>query len=221
MSSPSLLVVVLAAGMGTRMKSRHPKVMHGVGGLPMVGHVIDLGAELGAQECAVVAGPEMEGVRQAACERFETAQIFIQEERLGTAHAVLAARPVLERHQGIVLVLYGDTPLLTKEALTGLLDELNAGADVGVLGFEAADPGGYGRLLLDEDGSLAAIREEKDASEQERQVTFCNSGVMGFSSDHMLGLLDQISNENAKGEYYLTDAIELARAAGLKCVAKS
>jgi len=222
MTSSSLLILVLAAGMGTRMKSSHPKVMHKVGGKEMVGHVIDLGVALGADECAVVVGPEMSALEQVVNKHFKEAEIFVQEDRLGTAHAVLQARPALERGkrgEGLVLVLYGDTPLLTKEALQGLIDKLHDGADVGVLGFESDDPTGYGRLLLDEAGSLIAIREEKDASEEERLISFCNSGVMGFRRNGMLALLDEIDNKNANGEYYLTDAIEVARARGLKSVA--
>ncbi len=222
MSSSSLLIVVLAAGMGTRMKSSHPKVMHKVGGKEMVGHVIDLGVALGADECAVVVGPDMSALEQVVSKHFKQAQIFVQEDRLGTAHAVLQARSVLNTgaaNEGLVLVLYGDTPLLTKDALQGLIDQLHNGADVGVLGFEAEEPTGYGRLLLDEAGELAAIREEKDASDEESLVSFCNSGVMGFARKHMLDLLDQIENKNANGEYYLTDAIEVARTRGLKSIA--
>ncbi len=219
MSSSSLLVIVLAAGMGTRMKSAHPKVMHAIAGKPMVGHVIDLGKDLGAQKCAVVIGPEMEALENTVRDQKADVQIYVQKDRLGTAHAVLQARQAIEGHEGKVLVLYGDTPLLTRQALQGLLDQLDQGASVGVLGFETPDPSGYGRLLLGEDGALLAIREHKDASQQERAVTFCNSGVMGFQGATMLSLLDKIGNDNANEEYYLTDAVELARQAGLKTVA--
>ena len=219
MTDSSLMILVLAAGMGTRMKSKHPKVMHKIGSKPMVGHVLDLGRSLGAEKCAVVVGPDMNEVAEAAKSHFEGAQIFTQTDRLGTAHAVLSARDILDRHEGYVLVLYGDTPLLTPEALNGLYDELKAGADVGVLGFEADDPTGYGRLLVDDLGALTAIREQKDASPEELAVKFCNSGVMGFRSAHMLSMLEEVGNENANGEYYLTDVIEIARKRGLKAVA--
>lgn len=220
MSNSSLTVVILAAGMGTRMKSAHAKVMHPVAGMPMLGHVMGLAKQLGAGRIATVVGPDMADVRGYALAHSSDGAIFEQTERLGTAHAVLAARPALDvQREGLVLVLYGDTPLLTEAAVNGLVDELNNGADVGVLGFEAADPTGYGRLIMGADGQLEAIVEEKEASEAERQVTFCNSGVMGFRAEHMLTLLDKIGNENAKGEYYLTDAISLARAGGLKTTA--
>lgn len=219
MSASSLMVLVLAAGMGTRMKSSFPKVMHQVGSKPMIGHVIDLGVSLGAKGCSVVVGPEMEDVREIVSSHFPDAQIFQQTERLGTAHAVLTARSAIEAHDGYVMVLYGDTPLLTKDALMRFYDELVLGADVGVLGFEAHDPTGYGRLLLDAEGNLAEIREQMDASEEERKISFCNSGVMCFRTSNMLDLLDKVGNENANGEYYLTDVVGLARAAGLKVVA--
>ena len=200
-----------------------PKVMHQIGSRPMVGHVLDLCRQLGAKDCAVVVGPDMEEVAETARDEFDDAGIFEQSERLGTAHAVLAARSALEEQalaapNGIVLVLYGDTPLLTQEALGGLIEALQGDADVGVLGFKAEDPTGYGRLLVDDGGQLTAIREEKDASDVERAVRLCNSGVMGFKAGHMLSLLDKVGCDNAKGEYYLTDVIGLAREAGLKAV---
>lgn len=219
MALDSLYVLVLAAGKGTRMKSAHPKVMHAIGGSPMLGHVLRLADELGADGVGVVVGPEGEGVAALAKTFRPDAEIFVQNERLGTAHAVLTARDVLSGRGGKVLVLYGDTPLLTKASLDSLVYELDAGADVGVLGFEAADPHGYGRLVLDDEGLLSRIVEEKDASAEEREIDFCNSGVMGFRAEHMLMLLDEISNENAKGEYYLTDAVAGARARGLKAIA--
>ncbi len=219
MSSSQLLVIVLAAGMGTRMKSDVPKVLHPIGNKPMVGHVVDLGAGLGADAMAVVVGPQMDAVKEVVGQHFDGARLFEQTERLGTAHAVLQAQKAFADRSGHVLVLYGDTPLLTRGALQGLLAELEAGAAVGVLGFEADDPAGYGRLLVDEAGGLTAIREEKDATEAERAVRLCNSGVMGFRAELMGDLLGAIGNENAKGEYYLTDAVEIARARGLKTTA--
>ena len=219
MSSSQLLVIVLAAGMGTRMKSDVPKVLHDIGHKPMVGHVVDLGVGLGADAMAVVVGPQMEAVKELVTSHFKEAQLFEQTDRLGTAHAVLQARAAFANRSGHVLVLYGDTPLLTHDALGGLLDALDDGAAVGVLGFETEDPTGYGRLLIDEDGLLEAIREHKDASEEEREVRFCNSGVMGFHADMMETVLDAVDNNNANGEFYLTDAVEIARGRGLKTVA--
>lgn len=219
MANSSLLVVILAAGMGTRMKSSMPKVLHKIGGLSMVGHVIKTCLELNASKFAFVVGPNMEDVSGEISSHIDNAELFTQVERLGTAHAVLAARSALESHNGPVLVLYGDTPLLTPSSLQNLLDMLEAGADVGVLGFEADDPSGYGRIVQNQAGDLIAIREEKDASADEQNIKFCNSGVMAFGSGHIIHLLDQIGNENAKGEYYLTDSIEIAHSQNLKTVA--
>lgn len=219
MSDRPLLVVILAAGKGTRMKSAKPKVLHEVAGRSMLGHVMALSAGLGAVATAVVIGPDMEPVKAEALRLNPQARIFVQHRQQGTADAVLAARQALAEHDGDVIVLYADTPLTltpTLEALRGVLD---AGAAVGVLGFEAADPTGYGRLLTGESGDLVAIREHKDASEEERQVRLCNSGVMGFRVADLVGLLEAIGNDNAKGEYYLTDAVELARARRLRAAA--
>jgi bifunctional UDP-N-acetylglucosamine pyrophosphorylase/glucosamine-1-phosphate N-acetyltransferase len=214
-----LLSIVLAAGKGTRMKSALPKVLHPMAGLPMVAHVLRAARAAGSASTAVVVGPGMEEVARHARGEHEGAEIFVQEDQLGTAHAVLAARRSLERHQGDVLVLYGDTPLITGETLSRLRGALDAGASVAVLGFEAADPAGYGRLLTAPDGELLAIREAKDASREELAVTFCNSGVLAFRLPALVAVLDRIGNANAKGEFYLTDAVEIARRDGHRAVA--
>lgn len=216
MSPRPLLVVVLAAGQGTRMKSALPKVLHKIGGRSMLGHVIAAAQSLEADALSVVVGPGMDKVRAEAVAQEPAARVFVQEKQQGTADAVLAAREALAAHKGDVLVLYADTPLLPPETLRVLRARLDAGAGIAVLGFEAKDPAGYGRLLTDGDGWLAAIREEKDASEAERAVRLCNSGVMAFRLDDVLGVLTRIGNNNAKGEYYLTDAVEIARASGAK-----
>ena len=211
-----LLIVVLAAGLGTRMKSALPKVLHKFAGRSMLAHALATARELGAGSLAVVIGPDMESVRAEALREVPSAQVFVQPQRSGTADAVLAARDAIARHNGDVLVLYADTPLLTAPTLQRLLATLDQGAGIAVLGFEAADPAGYGRLLVDEGGWLRAIREDKDASEEERGVQLCNSGVMAFRVDDLLGLLGRIDNKNAKGEFYLTDAVEIARANGTR-----
>jgi bifunctional UDP-N-acetylglucosamine pyrophosphorylase/glucosamine-1-phosphate N-acetyltransferase len=161
----------------------------------------------------------MESVRAEALRWAPGAEVFVQFSQRGTADAVLAARTALTRHRGDVLVLYADTPLLEAETVTRMRAALDAGANVVVLGFEAADPTGYGRLIVAPDGTLAAIREEGEASAEERTIGFCNSGVVAFRCPDLLSILDCIGNANAKGEYYLTDAIEIARADGLKVVA--
>jgi bifunctional UDP-N-acetylglucosamine pyrophosphorylase / glucosamine-1-phosphate N-acetyltransferase len=209
------LSIILAAGLGTRMKSALPKVMHKLAGRPMVAHAAAAAIEAGAGKLAVVIGPDMESVPRALAPLSADTAAFVQAERLGTAHAVLAAKDAIAGFDGDVVILYGDCPLLRPETITRLRASLDGGAALSVLGFEAADPTGYGRLLRDGSGALIAIREEKDASEAERAVKLCNSGVMAFRAGEMLAVLQQIGNRNAKGEYYLTDAVEIARAAGL------
>ena len=211
-----LLTITLAAGLGTRMHSKSPKVTHPVGGRSMLAHVLSLAKELGAVENIVVLGPELENQTKNIIPEDIIARTFIQKERLGTAHAVLAAKEGFGNHEGQIIVLYGDTPLLTAETLGKLRTRMDEGADVVVLGFEAVDPTGYGRLVQNADGSLAAIREHKDASEDEKAIRLCNSGVFGFNAGKLQGLLQRIDNNNANGEYYLTDTVELAKGDGLK-----
>lgn len=200
------------------MKSDRPKVMHEIGGLPLVGHVINALGKAGSERISVVTGPDMPDLETLVYKMSPSARCYVQKERLGTAHAALAARPALEFPADDVLVLFGDTPLVTAETVGRVRKALEQGADLVVLGFETRRPHGYGRLLT-RDGRLLAIREEKDASEDERRITFCNSGIMGFGGAHALSLLEAIGNDNAKGEYYLTDAVEIANARGLKVVA--
>ena len=214
MTEPSLLIVVLAAGKGTRMKSALPKVLHPIAGMPMLGHVLALAGSVGAEGVAVVIGPDMDNVRAEALKRHPGAQIYTQHNQIGTADAVLAARDAIAAHAGDVIVLYADTPLIEAATLERLRGALSAGAGVAVLGFQAADPAGYGRLITAADGSLATIREDKDASPDERAVRLCNSGVLAFRVPDLASLLGRIGNTNAKGEYYLTDAVEIARADG-------
>jgi bifunctional UDP-N-acetylglucosamine pyrophosphorylase/glucosamine-1-phosphate N-acetyltransferase len=212
MTELSSLAIVLAAGKGTRMKSALPKVMHRLAGATLLAHVLGVAKSAGIGRTCVVIAPDMDGVGASAKSVDPNVEIFVQAEQRGTADAVKAARPALENSAGHVLVLYGDTPLLKPETLAGVRDELHAGADVVVIGFEAEDPTGYGRLLLDAQGGLAGIREEKDGSDEERALTLCNSGIMGFrAAGTLLGLLGRIGKDNAKGEFYLTDAVALAR----------
>ncbi|UJX45210.1 bifunctional UDP-N-acetylglucosamine diphosphorylase/glucosamine-1-phosphate N-acetyltransferase GlmU [Xanthobacter sp. YC-JY1] len=218
MSDRSLLVVVLAAGEGTRMKSRLPKVLHKVAGRTMLHHVLAATRAAGATRTAVVVGPGREDVAAEATRIVPDAQVFVQTERLGTAHAVLAARAALEQGADDVLVLYADTPLVRPETLARLRAPLAEGAAVAALGFEPEDPTGYGRLVTSGD-ELVAIREEKDATAAEKAVRFCNAGLMALSGKDVLSILDRIGNANSKGEYYLTDAVEIARADGRSAVA--
>ncbi|UDQ89054.1 bifunctional UDP-N-acetylglucosamine diphosphorylase/glucosamine-1-phosphate N-acetyltransferase GlmU [Xanthobacter autotrophicus] len=218
MSDRSLLVVVLAAGEGTRMKSRLPKVLHKVAGRTMLHHVLAATRAAGATRTAVVVGPGREDVAAEATRIVPDAQVFVQTERLGTAHAVLAARAALEQGADDVLVLYADTPLVRPETLARLRAPLAEGAAVAALGFEPEDPTGYGRLVTSGD-ELVAIREEKDATAAEKAVRFCNAGLMALAGKDALSILDRIGNANSKGEYYLTDAVEIARVDGRSAVA--
>ena len=206
-----LLSIVLAAGEGTRMRSSLPKVLHTIGGLPMLGHVLRATLAAGSSRLAVVVGPGQDAVRAAVDKAGMTASIFEQVDRLGTAHAVLQARAAFDAVEGNVLVLYGDTPFVTPATIRAVTERLDAGADVVVVGFEPPDPTGYGRLLTDGE-RLLAIREHRDASDAERAVGLCNSGLMGFRAAALREIIGRIGNANAKGEYYLTDAVELANA---------
>ncbi len=218
MTKRTCLSVILAAGEGTRMASSRPKVLHEIAGLPMVTHVGLAAKATGEGDIALVLGRQADDVKAAVSAQLGEVETFIQSERLGTAHAVLAAREAIARGYDDVIVLFGDTPLVTSDAVARLRTALAEGAHVAVLGFRTASPTGYGRLIT-QDGRLLAIREEKDCSEDERRIDFCNSGIMAMSGAHALDLLDAIGNENAKREYYLTDAVAVAAAKGLSAVA--
>ena len=206
-----LLSIILAAGEGTRMRSATPKVLHQIGGLPMVSHAIRAAQAAGSTQIAVVIGPNHEGISAAVTAMAPAAVVFTQSERLGTGHAVRQARSAFATASGNVIVLYADTPLVTPATVASITAKLDAGADIVVVGFEPEDPTGYGRLLTD-GARLLAIREHKDATEAERRVGLANSGIMGFKGAVLQSVIDRIGNSNAKGEFYLTDAIELANA---------
>jgi bifunctional UDP-N-acetylglucosamine pyrophosphorylase / glucosamine-1-phosphate N-acetyltransferase len=210
MSIRSCLAIVLAAGEGTRMRSSLSKVLHRIGGRSLLAHVLRAVAEAKATAAAVVIGPDQEAVAAEAERVLPGAQCFVQRERRGTAHAVLAARPALERKTDDILIVYGDTPLIRAETLNELRAPLAAGAAVVVLGFRPADPSGYGRLVVEGD-KLVAIREEADANESEKTIGLCNGGIMALAGAHALPILDRIGDNNRKREFYLTDAVEIAR----------
>jgi len=213
MTNNPVLALILAAGKGMRMKSERAKVLHRLAGAPLLVHALQTMKAAGLDRLAVVLAPEMDEAGGVARALDPTAELFAQAEPLGTADAVKAARDALAAFPGQVLILCGDTPLLRAETIAKVRAELAAGADLVVIGFEAENPSGYGRLLLDGDGKLIGIREEKEATEAERALTLCNSGIMGFrSSKTLLNLLDRIGNDNSKKEFYLTDAVALARA---------
>lgn len=213
MSENKICAVVLAAGQGTRMKSDLPKVLHKIAGRPMVCHLLATVDALNAEKAVVVVGPGMDLVAGAVAPH----SVAVQHKQQGTGDAVKAAREELQGFKGSVLVLYGDTPLVKKETLEEMIRLRENGAAVVVLGFEPADPGRYGRLIV-KDGVLEKIVEFKDASEQEKAVRLCNSGVMCLDGEKLFGWLGRLKNNNAAGEYYLTDVVALARADGCSAV---
>ncbi|MBT3238226.1 MAG: bifunctional UDP-N-acetylglucosamine diphosphorylase/glucosamine-1-phosphate N-acetyltransferase GlmU [Rhodospirillaceae bacterium] len=216
MTKTKTAVIVLAAGLGTRMKSDIVKVMHPLAGRPMVAHLMDTVGGIEPDDVAVVVGDVVGDVSEAVVPY----PVVQQKERLGTAHAVLQARDTIGDFSGDVLVLYGDTPLVTLDTLDAMLDARASDIDpaVVVLGFTPADAGDYGRLILAEDGSLESIVEAKEATPEQLGVDLCNSGVMAIDGKVLWDLLDRVGNDNAKNEYYLTDIIALARGDGRTCV---
>jgi len=209
----ALSLIILAAGLGSRMNSDLPKVLHPLGGVPLLAHCMRAGAALEPARVVVITGHGAGQVASVAQRENPDALIAHQAEQLGTAHAVAQARAALNGFSGDVLVLYGDTPFVSPETLEAML-EARARHDVVILGFEAADPGRYGRLIT-QDGTLERIVEYKDASASERAISLCNSGVVCVSADSLFDLIDAVGNDNAAGEFYLTDIVALARARGL------
>ncbi len=217
MTVRSSLTIVLAAGEGTRMRSSLPKVLHPVAGQPLLRHVLAAAPQGPGTSLAVVIGPDHQAVAEEARRIRPDALTFVQTERLGTAHAVLAAREAIARGADDLLVAFGDTPLISAETFERLRAPLARGAALAVLGFRAADPTGYGRLVV-RNGRLVAIREQADASADERKITLCNAGVMAIDGRRALAILDEIGNANSKGEYYLTDAVGIVCEQGWEAV---
>jgi bifunctional UDP-N-acetylglucosamine pyrophosphorylase / glucosamine-1-phosphate N-acetyltransferase len=218
MAERSCLAIVLAAGEGTRMRSRRPKALQPVAGRPLLAHVLEAVRAAGGGGAAVVVGPDGEAVAAEARRVLPQAQTFVQAERRGTAHAVLAARAAIARGADDVLVIFADTPLIRPQTLTRMRQALAEGAALAVLGFRPQDPTGYGRLVL-QAGKLVAIREELEASKAERAIPLCNGGLMAFAGKTALAILERIGSENRKREFYLTDAVAIARAMQLDTVA--
>lgn len=207
--------VILAAGMGTRMKSALPKVLHPVAGRPMIHHVVAAARASGADRLVAVLSPGL----SAVADSLPGVAVAIQDPPLGTGHAVACALPALDGFAGGVLVLFGDTPLVEAETLLRLRRALEApDVAVAVLGFRPAEPGAYGRLVTDGEGRLEAIVEAKDASPAQLKIGLCNAGVMAIDGRRISDLVSRIGNDNAKKEYYLTDIVALARADGLDAV---
>lgn len=203
-------LIVLAAGKGTRMNSDLPKVLHQIGNAPMLSHALCAGAALAPDRTVVVTGHGSEAVASAARAHDPDAVTVLQEPQLGTAHAVAQAAPALAGFAGDAVVLYGDTPFIRPQTLMAMAEARRAGADIVVLGFEAAEPGRYGRLVT-EGETLLRIVEYKDATEADRAITLCNSGVVMADAQTLMALVDAVGNDNAAGEYYLTDIVAIGR----------
>ncbi|VAV88117.1 N-acetylglucosamine-1-phosphate uridyltransferase / Glucosamine-1-phosphate N-acetyltransferase [hydrothermal vent metagenome] len=216
MSNSDLAVVILAAGKGTRMKSNLHKVLHPLGGRPMLHHLMDTLEYLSPSRKVIVVGAGKEQVEQSVGDQ---AEIVVQEPQFGTGHAVQVTRDQLSDFSGDVLILYGDVPMLSAATLQNMLDVRHGAGNpaVVVLGFEPADSKAYGRLVVDDQGDLLAIVEHKDASADQRKIGLCNSGIMALDGAVMFDLLDGLDDNNAAGEFYLTDVVAIARAKGLGC----
>ena len=211
-----LAVIVLAAGKGTRMNSARHKVLHPIAGRPMIDHLLASVAALSPARTVVVVGEAREQLEQHLAGR---ADFAVQEPQLGTGHAVLQAEGALAGFAGDVLVLYGDVPFVAAATMRGMLERLHAAdePEAVVLGFEPADPLRYGRIVADRDGGIAKMVEHKDASAAERAVRLCNSGLLAAPADVLFTLLRGIGNDNAQGEYYLPDVVNLAVERGGVC----
>jgi bifunctional UDP-N-acetylglucosamine pyrophosphorylase/glucosamine-1-phosphate N-acetyltransferase len=218
MAERTCLAIVLAAGEGTRMRAARPKVLHQIAGQSLLAHVLNAIRQAGGTKAAVVIGPGADAVAAEAKRVLPAAEIFVQAERLGTAHAVLAAEAAMARGADDVLVIFADTPLIRPQTLLQMRAALADGAAIAVLGFRPHDPKGYGRLVL-EGGELVAIREEIDASDAERAIGLCNGGLMAFAGRTALAILKRIGKASKKNEFYLTDAIAIARQMKLRAVA--
>ena len=206
-----LALIILAAGKGTRMKSSLPKVRHAVAGRPMVDWTFATAQMLAPKEVVLVVGPELNELAP----RFSPHKLVLQTERLGTGHAVQQCREALEGFEGRVLVLFGDTPLVSVESMQAMLDKAEQTDAAVVLSvFEREDGAGYGRVVLDDVGAPSAIVERKDANPEQQQITTLNGGLMLVKTAVLWDLLDQVGSDNAAGEYYLTQLVELAYQAG-------
>lgn len=209
-----IAAVILGAGKGTRMNSDKPKVLMPVCGKPMINHIIDTLKTVPADKIVTVISAEGQDVAKAVAPY----QTCVQAQQLGTGHAVNCAKDALKDFDGTVLVVFGDTPLITAETFRRAAQKVEDGFAVVVLGFKPENAGRYGRLVMNGQ-ELERIVEYKDATEEERAIKFCNSGVMAFDGKWLFKILEKIGNQNAAGEFYLTDAVAVAQQMGLKCSA--
>ncbi len=214
MRDRTCLAIVLAAGEGTRMRSSLPKALHRIGGQTLIARVLSTLQRAGTTAAAVVVGPGHEAVAAEARRAFPGVGIVQQPERRGTAHAVLMAKDAIARGVDDVVVIFVDTPLVSRETIARLREKLAQGAAVAIAGFRPRNPFGYGRLLMRQ-GRLVGIREEKDATDEERRIDFCNGGLTGLAGRHALAILTKIDSNNRQKEFYLTDAVAIASQMGL------
>ncbi len=219
MTKRNLALVILAAGEGTRMASERPKVMHAIAGRPMIGHVAASAAALDPERTVLVIAPGMDAVAEAAAAHIGALDVVVQKERLGTGDAARTALAALDGFEGDALIVCGDVPLVTAASLERLLDVHRNGMApaLTVLAMRPDDPAGYGRLVLDDNGALKAVVEDRDGGPEEQVLGLCNSGIIALQAAVLPDLLSDLNSENAKGEYYLTDTVAAARARGLRC----
>ncbi len=210
----SIHLIVLAAGEGSRMESDRPKVLHEIAGAPMLAHTLGVADAIETGKRIVIVGHGGDAVRQAALAIDDQIEVVEQTEQLGTAHAVKMAAPALHGMSGDAVVLFGDTPFIRAETLNAMQKARDGGADIVVLGFNASDPARYGRLVTD-GAKLTRIVEWKDATTVERAIPLCNSGVMMADAQTLMRLVSAVTNDNAAGEYYLTDIVSLGHNEGL------
>jgi len=202
-------VIILAAGLGTRMKSSKAKVLHEILGKPMVMYVVEVAKKIAGDNVVLVIGNQAEKVRKVVSEQTD-ALFALQEEQLGTGHAVMCAIPQIPDHVREVIILCGDVPLLTEKTLTALLeDHVKGERDISLLAVEIENPKGYGRLLIDENKQLTAIVEEADASAEQKELRIINAGIYCVKKEILFDSLKKITSDNVKGEFYLTDIVEI------------
>ena len=207
----SFTAIILAAGKGTRMKSALPKPLHRVGGHAMLAWSIDAARAAGADRIVTVLSPGSDDIQSW----LDGAPFAIQQDQLGTGDAVAAARDAVGDDKGVAIVMFADTPLVSAASLKRLAEGVEAGAGIVIAGFEPDNPAGYGRLVQDKDGRVSRIVEDRDASAGEREIGLCNGGIMAVRRESLFGWLDRVTNDNAKGEYYLTDIVALANEDGV------
>ena len=217
MNNRTCLAIVLAAGHGTRMKSERPKVLHEIGGLAMIGHLVRRLKLVPGSDMALVIGPGQQDVADTVQELVPDVTVHIQAEQLGTGHAVLAAHDAIEKGYDEILVVFGDTPFVTLESVTRLRAAIGEGAAISIAGMTPADPAAYGRLVTRGE-DVIAIREYRDASETEREIGLCNGGMMVMDGRQALDLLTEIGSDNDQREYYLSSVVEIAVEKGMRAV---